>query len=122
MAIAYLKDEGYTNIQAVSNTTIKAEKDGVTYTFNIVFNEAKEITYTNNMGGEWQLKGDKYAAKGDKVTVVVSHPAWNRDDARTFNYSGAATGTTGAVTTTTGSYSFQVVISDNTQALTVTIG
>ena len=122
VAIAYLKDEGYTNIQAVSNTTIKAEKDGVTYTFNIVFNEAKEITYTNNMGGEWQLKGDKYAAKGDKVTVVVSHPAWNRDDARTFNYSGAATGTTGAVTTTTGSYSFQVVISDNTQALTVTIG
>ena len=122
VAIAYLNDEGYTIIQAVSNTTIKAEKDGVTYTFNIVFNEAKEITYTNNMGGEWQLKGDKYAAKGDKVTVVVSHPAWNRDDARTFNYSGAATGTTGAVTTTTGSYSFQVVISDNTQALTVTIG
>ncbi|MEJ8729578.1 S-layer protein [uncultured Flavonifractor sp.] len=124
VAINYLKAQDYTDISATSNTALRAVKDGVTYNFTITRNEAKVITYTNNMGGEWVLKGDKYAADGDTVNVYVSHPTWtgsSESDKRTFNYTGAASGNSGAKLPSNGEASFQVVIADADQALAVTV-
>ena len=124
VAINYLKAQDYTDISATSNTALRAVKDGVTYNFTITRNEAKVITYTNNMGGEWVLKGDKYAADGETVNVYVSHPTWtgsSESDKRTFNYTGAASGNSGAKLPSNGEASFQVVIADADQALAVTV-
>ncbi len=124
VAINYLKAQDYTDISATSNTALRAVKDGVTYNFTITRNEAKVITYTNNMGGEWVLKGDKYAADGDTVNVYVSHPTWtgsSESDKRTFNYTGAASGNSGAKLPSNGEASFQVVIADADKALAVTV-
>ena len=70
------------------------------------------------------LKGDKYAADGDTVNVYVSHPTWtgsSESDKRTFNYTGAASGNSGAKLPSNGEASFQVVIADADQALAVTV-
>ena len=120
-AIAYLSDNGYSNISVDSNTVVSATKGVVTTKFTIHKVEAKAIAYSvTGTVGEWTIKGDKYAAEGDKITVVVSHPSWTSGD-RTFTFTGVKETTPNVVKTPAKNTAFALTVEGTSGAVTVAI-
>ena len=118
-AIAELIARGYTDIEVTDALKVKAKSGNVVYNYVVERNEAKAITVTNNMGGAWTEKHDKYAANGDTLTIIVSHPSWT-SGTRTFTFAGGAS-LTKAVDTPAANTTFILTVTDASTAITVTV-
>ena len=118
-AIAELIARGYTDIEVTDALKVKAKSGNVVYNYVVERNVAEAVTVNNNMGGAWSEKHDKYAANGDTLTIIVSHPSWT-SGTRTFTFTGGAS-LTKAVDTPAANTTFILTVTDASTAITVTV-